>query len=77
MRRPSSVPEDVGSAVVPIAARRSFYEQVVVADYDPARAERAIARLDGDPRFVAARVDASRIRRPSRRWPASTAAPTS
>ena len=49
----------VGSAVVPIAARRSFYEQVVVADYDPARAERAIARLDGDPRFVAARVDAS------------------
>ena len=51
----------VGSAVVPIAARRSFYEQVVVADYDPVRAERAIARLAGDPR----------------RWPASTAAPTS
>ena len=49
----------VGSAVVPIAARRSFFEQVVVADYDPARADRAIARLGGDPRFVAARVDAS------------------
>ena len=49
----------VGSAVVPIAARRAFFEQIVVADYDPARAERAIARFDGDPRFVAARVDAS------------------
>jgi saccharopine dehydrogenase-like NADP-dependent oxidoreductase len=49
----------VGSAVVPIAARRSFFEQVVVADYDPARAERAIDRVDGDRRFVAAGVDAS------------------
>jgi saccharopine dehydrogenase-like NADP-dependent oxidoreductase len=48
----------VGSAVVPIAARRSFFETMVVADYDAGRAERAVARI-GDKRFVAARVDAS------------------
>ena len=50
----------VGSAVVPIAARRGFFERMVVADYDPGRAERAIARFAGDGRFVAARVDASK-----------------
>lgn len=50
----------VGSAVAPIAARRDFFDHVVMADYDLARAERAVARLDGDPRFSAARVDASR-----------------
>jgi saccharopine dehydrogenase (NAD+, L-lysine-forming) len=50
----------VGSAVVPIAARRDFFETMVVADYDAARAERAIARVAADGRFVAARVDASR-----------------
>ena len=33
----------VGSAVVPIAAERDFFETMVVADYDPARAERAVA----------------------------------
>jgi len=49
----------VGSAVAPIAARRDFFEQIVVADYDAVRAERALSRLGGDPRFVAARVDAS------------------
>jgi len=49
----------VGSAVAPIAARRSFFERMVVADYDVARAEQVVARL-ADPRFVAARVDASR-----------------
>jgi saccharopine dehydrogenase-like NADP-dependent oxidoreductase len=48
----------VGSAVVPIAARRDFFEHVVVADYDPARAETAISRAD--KRFTSARVDASR-----------------
>jgi saccharopine dehydrogenase-like NADP-dependent oxidoreductase len=47
----------VGSAAVAIAARRSFFETVVVADYDVGRATRAVAGL-GD-RFVAARVDAS------------------
>lgn len=50
----------VGSAVVPIAARRDFFEQIIVADYDPARARRAVDRL-ADRRFVAVprRVDAA------------------
>ncbi|WBC14103.1 saccharopine dehydrogenase NADP-binding domain-containing protein [Micromonospora sp. WMMA1998] len=47
----------VGSAAVSIAARRSFFETVVVADHDPARGARAVAG-HGD-RFVAATVDAS------------------
>ena len=46
----------VGGAFAAIAARRDFFEQVVVTDYDLARAERA-ARADD--RFVAAQVDAS------------------
>ncbi len=50
----------VGSAVVPIAARRDFFERMVLADYDVSRAERAIKRVAGDGRFVAARVDASK-----------------
>jgi saccharopine dehydrogenase (NAD+, L-lysine forming) len=48
----------VGGAVTAIAARRSFVERLVVADFDPARAEKAVAAA-GDPRFLAARVDAS------------------
>ncbi len=48
----------VGSAVVPIAARRTFFETMVVADYDLARADRAVAQVD-DARFVAEQVDAS------------------
>lgn len=48
----------VGSAVTAIAARRPFVERLVVADFDPARAEKAVAAT-GDPRFVPARVDAS------------------
>ncbi|MFE9653023.1 saccharopine dehydrogenase family protein [Micromonospora sp. NPDC006431] len=47
----------VGSAAVAIAARRSFFETMVVADYDLGRASRAIA--DYDTRFVAAPLDAS------------------
>ncbi|WP_432903514.1 saccharopine dehydrogenase family protein [Micromonospora matsumotoense] len=47
----------VGSAAVAIAARRSFFATVVVADYDLTRAERAVAG-HGD-RFVAAQLDAS------------------
>ncbi|OKI87657.1 saccharopine dehydrogenase family protein [Micromonospora sp. CB01531] len=47
----------VGSAAVAIAARRSFFETMVVADYDLGRASRAIA--DHDTRFVAAPLDAS------------------
>ena len=46
----------VGAAFVDIAARRSFFEHIVVADYDLTRAERAAAR---DDRFSAVQVDAS------------------
>ncbi|RQX09155.1 ATP-binding protein [Micromonospora ureilytica] len=49
----------VGSAAVAIAARRTFFETMVVADHDPVRAERAVA-AHGD-RFVAAQVDASSV----------------
>ncbi|SEL41703.1 Saccharopine dehydrogenase, NADP-dependent [Blastococcus sp. DSM 46786] len=48
----------VGAAVTAIAARREFVERLVVADVQLARAEKAVAAT-GDPRFVAARVDAS------------------
>ena len=48
----------VGGAVVPIAARRSFFEHIVVADYDLDRAEAVVARA-ADPRYSAARIDAS------------------
>src|SRR6185295_17907854 len=50
----------VGSAVVPIAMRRPFFERMVVADYDADRAARAIAPFATDGRLIAARVDASR-----------------
>jgi len=52
----------VGSAAVRIAARRDFFEHMIVADYDPARAEAAVAAVDGvgeSGRFSAAQVDAS------------------
>jgi saccharopine dehydrogenase (NAD+, L-lysine-forming) len=49
----------VGSAAIGIAARRDFFEAMVVADYDVRRAERAVAAHHDDPRFVAAQVDAS------------------
>jgi saccharopine dehydrogenase-like NADP-dependent oxidoreductase len=48
----------VGGAVTRIAARREFVAHLVVADFDVARAEKAVASV-GDPRFVAARLDAA------------------
>ncbi len=48
----------VGSAAARIAARRPFATRVVVADYDLARAEAAVAAT-ADDRFVAAQLDAS------------------
>ncbi|WP_247827002.1 saccharopine dehydrogenase family protein [Arthrobacter antioxidans] len=48
----------VGSAAARIAVRRSFFELLVVADYDPARPQRLVEEL-GDPRLLAARIDAS------------------
>ncbi|MCX6397542.1 MAG: saccharopine dehydrogenase NADP-binding domain-containing protein [Propionibacteriales bacterium] len=46
----------VGGAFTAIAARRDFYDAIVIADYDLAKAERAAA---ADPRFSAAQIDAS------------------
>jgi saccharopine dehydrogenase (NAD+, L-lysine-forming) len=47
----------VGSSIVRIAARRDFIEQMVVADYDQARAERVAGA--GGERFLPAKLDAS------------------
>ena len=55
----------VGDAFAKIAARRSFYDQIIVTDYDPARAQRTIdwvlARHGADvaAKFVADKIDAS------------------
>ncbi|GII78182.1 ATP-binding protein [Sphaerisporangium rufum] len=53
----------VGSAVVPIAARRDFFQHIVVADHDRARAEAVVARQAGAPgggaRFSAIGLDAA------------------
>jgi saccharopine dehydrogenase (NAD+, L-lysine forming) len=46
----------VGGAFAAIAARRDFFETIVIADYDEGRAEKAAAV---DARFTGARVDAS------------------
>ncbi|MEV7804109.1 saccharopine dehydrogenase C-terminal domain-containing protein [Microbispora sp. NPDC088329] len=49
----------VGTAITRIAARRSFLDHMVVADYDLARAEAAVAALgEAGARFSARRVDA-------------------
>ena len=48
----------VGSAFCSIAARRDFFERLVVCDYDEVQARR-VADGVGDDRFTAARVDAS------------------
>ena len=53
----------VGDAFAKIAVRRSFFDLLVVADHDLARAERTVAAVAGwrgpDARFLAAHVDAS------------------
>lgn len=57
----------VGDAIAKIAARRSFFETMIVSDYDITRAERTIAWIterhggpsDAGGRFVAAQIDAS------------------
>src|SRR6478752_3593547 len=51
----------VGSAAVGIADRRAFFEHMVVADYDPARVDAALAQVSGDSRFSGERVDASDV----------------
>ena len=55
----------VGDAIAKIAARRDFYELLVVSDYDESRAQRTvewIAARHGDEvaaRFATAQIDAS------------------
>ncbi|MCU1474896.1 saccharopine dehydrogenase C-terminal domain-containing protein [Amnibacterium sp.] len=55
----------VGDAIAKIAATRTFYEAVVLSDYDVARAERTVAWIaehhdaETASRFSAARIDAS------------------
>lgn len=44
---------------MPIAARRDFYEHIVVADSQQGRAAAAVARAGDDPRFSAITLDAS------------------
>ena len=44
----------VGAAVAAVAQRRDFFERIVFADVDAARA-RAAADRTGDPRFAADR----------------------
>lgn len=46
----------VGGAFTAIAARRDFFAQIVIADYDLVKAEKAAA---ADARFTAAQIDAS------------------
>ncbi|MGI8644798.1 MAG: saccharopine dehydrogenase NADP-binding domain-containing protein, partial [Nocardioides sp.] len=46
----------VGSAFAAIAARRDFFEAIVIADYAEASAQKAAAV---DERYVGAQVDAS------------------
>lgn len=46
----------VGGAFAAIAARRDFFDALVIADHDEERAGRA---AEADPRFTAARLDAS------------------
>ena len=48
----------VGSSAALIAARRDFYEHIVIADYDEERARELVARI-GDDRFSALQIDAS------------------
>src|SRR5215212_8323686 len=48
----------VGAAAAAIARRRDFFERLVLADVDGARAQREAARL-GDDRIAGVRLDAS------------------
>ncbi|RLP84790.1 ATP-binding protein [Mycetocola lacteus] len=48
----------VGSAAARIASRRSFFDKLTIADYDPARPQGLVTEI-GDPRYTAAQVDAS------------------
>ena len=65
----------VGDAIAKIAARRDFFELIVVSDYDEARATRTVDWIrakhgdDVAARFATAQIDASRPRRRGIRRP--------
>ncbi len=48
----------VGSSAALIAARRAFYDHIVIADYDLARATQLVDRI-ADTRYTAIQIDAS------------------
>lgn len=50
----------VGAAIASIASRREFFENLVLADVDTAKAQRAVRALGNPDRFEAARIDATR-----------------
>ena len=62
----------VGAAFAAIAARRDFFETIVVTDYDLAKAEKAAATTTG----TSPRRSTPRRRTPWRRCAASTASRT-
>jgi len=49
----------VGAAFAPIAARRDFYDHIVFADIDEARAQGVVDRFGAAGTFSAAKVDAT------------------
>ena len=54
----------VGDAIAKIAARRSFFDAIIVSDYDLSRAERTIAWIaakhpEQAAKYIAAKIDAS------------------
>ena len=63
----------VGGAFAAIAARRDFFEQIVIADYDAAAPREAAAV---DDRFVGAQIDASDARSRWRPVPRARRSPT-
>ena len=67
----------VGTAAVAIAAKRDFFEHIVVADYDPARVEHALAAGDGRRPVQWPPRSTPRASRPSSRSSGSTGQPTS
>ena len=58
----------VGGPITTIAAPRGFPEAVVIADFDPARAEKAVASV-ADERFTAAGWTPRRRTPSARSWP--------
>jgi saccharopine dehydrogenase-like NADP-dependent oxidoreductase len=49
----------VGSAFAPIAARRDFFEHIVFADVDEAKARSVVDRYDPGGKYYATKIDAS------------------